>query len=399
METINFQELLNIYNPDGQVKDKFTIFTNGVYKFDDGTKLEVNEEFKNNLLKAFKSNARGQRIPITKEHQDGEAYGWIDDVILENSQVNIKVTWTELGKEVLDKKLFAYNSPEIIFNYKDTANNQVYPVVLRAGSLTNFPKIKRTNSVIQGFAEDKKEEEKLRTLEEITSQLKSISNELKGHPELYRKPGTPQAKVLLRNALQNIEKYLIAKEEKTMEDNSKQETAITMAEVNKIVEDKQKQMEIAFSEKMEAIKKEADEKVKLAEEKANIEIKKLIEENFRKDDEMLLSEAIRNGQILPQDKNKYRKDLQIARIQGVVKLSETETIDSYSREVEKIKALPVVKKYGEVKGSSYIPEDKVTWQEVKNLAEEKQKAGMSRHLAVNAAMVETGYSFQMCEKA
>jgi len=414
-KTINFQEFefQNIFR-DEKLKETPSIFKDGPYKLDDGSIINITPEAKMSLINAFNSNVRGQRIPITKEHQDGEAYGWIDAVFAEGSEIKIKVTWNNLGYKVIDDKQLAYLSPEIYNNYTDPNDpaGTVWLMVLRCVSLTNFPRIKRLTNIREGFSESIVTETKqeIRSLDEVLEHLLKIYDE-ELIPHLKGKTGSPEARALYKATLNNIKsKYINKKEDKPMSDEVKKETpaSITLAEMNKAIDEAKKTMEMKFAEQVTEITKQAQEKVNLAEERVKLSEQRIsfLEGKLHDtEDEMILSEAIRGkdgkGRILPQDKEKWAKKLRAARKTGPVKLSETETYDSYSELVKELKEMKPVIEYGKEYGSSFTEETKeVTYAEVKKYAEQlkKDNPSLSAQEIANRAMAETGYKLVPCVK-
>lgn len=195
-----------------------------------------------------------------------------------------------------------------------------------------------------------------------------------------------------------------------MSDEVKKETpaSITLAEMNKAIDEAKKTMEMKFAEQVTEITKQAQEKVNLAEERVKLSEQRIsfLEGKLHDtEDEMILSEAIRGkdgkGRILPQDKEKWAKKLRAARKTGPVKLSETETYDSYSELVKELKEMKPVIEYGKEYGSSFTEETKeVTYAEVKKYAEQlkKDNPSLSAQEIANRAMAETGYKLVPCVK-
>lgn len=445
---LRFQELQRVFSQDGQIKEHPSIFTDGNFEFDDGVAIVVTPEFRNNLIEAFTQGVRGQRIPITKEHQDGEAYGWIDVVFNEGQEVKLTVEWTDLGEIALKKKHLVYLSPEVYINYTEQGIGRVWPVVLRAVSLTNFPKIKRLTSVLVGFSENeyRKEfkgkedknmpcgndetkkmtenpeemnpeknqenlEEEFESLSDIATKLQEIFNSLKSHPEWANKTGKPEGMALFKASLNKIKSFV--KEDKPMADmpnettkmdsmmsnepakaseNKESVSVITLAEVTKLLEVEREKMKLAFSEQIKEVQKKADERVQLAE----VEIKILQEESIKKEDEMKLSEWLKDGKVLDKEKDEVLLELKKARKVGVVKLSETESYDDYQKTCNRYDSRKPIVEYGKTLGSSFVGAVNSTSKadDVIKLAEKYEKENkMTKRDAILRARKELGYEY------
>lgn len=402
-----------IFDGEGTIVETPCIFPPGLIKFEYGEDIEVNEYFTTELLKAFYSNAYGQKIPITVEHEDGEAKGWIQDLILENGSVKMKVDWLEGGIELLESRKFAYYSPEVFIGYKD-ATGIVWPYVLRAVSFTNFPRIKNTNAAIKGFSENEEKEEEL--FEELLSQFEGLCKKINSHKELFRQKGAPRLRSALSLINENLKSYKKNNKEAVNEMGDKKETKETPAvqinfkeELQKAKEEMKVEMKAEFDtqlvEMKQSINAEAEKRVSAAEARATATEARLeaIEKERQEEEDLAIFErAVRGEVALMKDKDRILKKLKAARKSGLVKLSEKEgdTYDYYEEAKKEILGSSKKISYKELGTSAGFNSDtqEVTLTEVKELAEKKMQDGKDRVSAFTEAKVELGYQTIQCKE-
>lgn len=274
----------------------------------------------------------------------------------------------------------------------------------------------------EGAPIDARPEEKeadLQSLSDIAGTLQDIFKVLKSHPEWTNRTGKPEAMALFKASLNKIQNFIPKeKEANSMADMTKEAEGCQKKEegeqapaaqnfseeqYNKMVEKNNKEWEVKLSEEIKKVKAEAETAFNTRMQFAEAQIASLMQENWKKDDEIILSEAERDkegkGRILPQDREKYARKLRIARAQGVIKLSETETIDSYAEAVKEIRELPVVIEYGKAYGSSHATPDqtdkKASFEEVLAYSEEliKKDPKLSRGVAMDMAIKKFNYVF------
>lgn len=389
--------------------------------------MDITPELCNQIVDNFRNNVRGQKIPITLEHDAVEAEGWIVDCYATDQGFFVIPDYGEDMLWKIRNGKLGYASIELTRNWLNPMDGITYDPVLIAVALTIQPVIKNITGIIEGFSEN------FATLDEITPNeekkkscsedmpieneckpLADIVNEieqLKTHPEIFNKKGAPQTRALLKNALDNIKKYV--KEDDTVDKSQtpeNQETSVNLSEINKSWElklsevQRQAEEKIRLSEeakaKAESSQKEAEEKLKLSEagkEELNKRVETLEEKDSEKDDVILFSELQSKGQILPKDKEKFMADMKKARNRDkVLKFSEPSLATSYKDMIDDYKARPVVIKFGEV---GFTPPD-VDKQEDKGaqvlaLSETLQKEkGMSKNAAIKEATKQLNYSYK-----
>lgn len=110
-------------------------------------------EITNDDLVLFKENfdkkVRRIDLALDAEHYSEKgAAAWFKELVIEGGGLYAMVEWTEWGREIIDKKLFKYISPEFDFEYKDEETGQKYSNVLFGAALTNRPFIKDMEPVL-----------------------------------------------------------------------------------------------------------------------------------------------------------------------------------------------------------------------------------------------------------
>lgn len=341
--------------------------------------MDITPELCSQITENFKNNIRGQKIPITIEHDAIEAEGWVADCYNNSSGFFVIPDYSEdILWKIRNGKL-GYASIELLRNWMNPMDGKTYDPVLAAVALTIQPVIKNITGIIEGFSEgmvttdeDKKKscsedlpsagDEEYKSLSDIVSELQQIETALKTHPEVFKKTGAPQTRALLKNALDNIKKYV--KEDDTVDKSQtpeNQETSVNLSEINKSWElklsevQRQAEEKIRLSEeakaKAESSQKEAEEKLKLSEagrEELNKRVETLEEKDAEKDDIILFSELQSKGQILPKDKEKFMADMRKSRSRDkVLKFSEPSLATSYKDMIDDYKGRPSVIKLGE----------------------------------------------------
>lgn len=390
--------------------------------------LNFDKETLSEIKKNFDENARGQRIPIELKHTDSGAYGWLKSIYLKEDGLYAEPEYNSKGLQVLSDKEYAYHSPELLFNYLNSVTVKNYKVVLSGITLTNRPVIKEITGVLNGFSENKcnknrevkfmdsimpngvspvgeETETKEKTIMDILESVGEIEGELQAHPDVLNKGGAPQLRNLLKTFKQYLAKFNKTKEAKTMpnEDNNATVASISMSELEKYKKEIEESFKLQLSEMQKKVddankraeEREAiaDERIKLSEEKVRL----FEEKSFDKEDEILLSELIRDGKVKPAFKEKVMRQLKAARVTGIVKLSETENYNSYDELRKELQEREVVIKYGEI-GTSSTPK-KNNSDEVIKLSETYVKDGLNLKDAMQKAKNELKYDFVMSKRA
>lgn len=127
----------------------------GKFKYFDGSTLDITEEVLLNMKRNFDNKVKKCDLAIDYFHASHqEAAGWIEDVILKNNNTElwVKVNWTERAREKILSKEIRYLSVDFEWNYKDNENPELeYGATLNGGGLTNRPFVKGMNPVLHDF--------------------------------------------------------------------------------------------------------------------------------------------------------------------------------------------------------------------------------------------------------
>ncbi len=107
--------------------------------------LEITKEDLESILTAYHDKARGENIeiPVVSTHSGSEADGWVKDLKIQDNVLYALIEFTDTGKEKIEKRIYRYVSPEIIYNYKGK-NGKKYKAVLFRIALTNIPALDLT---------------------------------------------------------------------------------------------------------------------------------------------------------------------------------------------------------------------------------------------------------------
>ena len=101
--------------------------------------LDITSEMINAMVKHWDDKVMGEREPyLDLDHWGGEAAGWFGDIQAREDGLYVKIEWTELGREKVEKKLYRYFSAEF-GEYMGLEDGQLYYPVLYGAALTNRP--------------------------------------------------------------------------------------------------------------------------------------------------------------------------------------------------------------------------------------------------------------------
>lgn len=103
------------------------------------TKLE---EFKSN----FDSRVRKIDIALDRDHDGGQATGWLEELALRDGGLWGLVRWTKLGEQLLGDQIYRYFSPEF-GKFTDAETGKQFNNVIIGGGLTNRPFLKTMPAV------------------------------------------------------------------------------------------------------------------------------------------------------------------------------------------------------------------------------------------------------------
>lgn len=110
-------------------------------------KLKITQKMLTDMVENFKNNVVGQEISVNKDHGEGVACGWVEDLYIINSSLFAKIKWTIEGVQLLKEELYKYVSIEFYakFPHKDTGD--LISNVFTGLALTNVPALKDQNAL------------------------------------------------------------------------------------------------------------------------------------------------------------------------------------------------------------------------------------------------------------
>lgn len=156
--------------------------------------LEITEE----MFKSFKKNfdKKVKKIDLATDFSHNshlEASGWITDVILKekNTELWIKVEWTEAARKKIKDKEYKYMSADFSTKFIDNETGKDFGATLNGGALTNRPFIKGMDAILHDLdvsdkkrqaikeildnKDEPKKEEKVMTFDELKQAAKDAN--------------------------------------------------------------------------------------------------------------------------------------------------------------------------------------------------------------------------------
>lgn len=101
--------------------------------------LEITREMIGAMVDNWKNKVMGEREPyLDIDHFGGEAAGWFPDIEARDDGLYVKIEWTELGREKVEKRLYRYFSAEF-GEYMGLEDGEIRFPVLYGAALTNRP--------------------------------------------------------------------------------------------------------------------------------------------------------------------------------------------------------------------------------------------------------------------
>lgn len=101
--------------------------------------LEITREMIGAMVDNWKNRVMGEREPyLDIDHYGGEAAGWFPNIEARDDGLYVKIEWTELGREKVEKRLYRYFSAEF-GEYMGLEDGEIHYPVLYGAALTNRP--------------------------------------------------------------------------------------------------------------------------------------------------------------------------------------------------------------------------------------------------------------------
>ncbi len=231
----------------------------------------------NEIYDNIKNNSIGRQLSFNYNHNgQSPAASTIVDVkkVLDSNGETEKLEYlpeyTPTGYKLIRGKEYKYGSIE----YEDDYHGKGMAITNAAA--TNDPFL--TGDGITQLSCSPSKEKKHRPFNEIVKNLQDIHDELKTHPDLYRKQGSPQLRSLFSMTLKNIQSCLPNELE-----NDKEETKdlnIDEKEANTMLTDMEKKLQ-ALEDKIVKLEAEKAETKKELSREPSDEVKKLQADNAK----------------------------------------------------------------------------------------------------------------------
>lgn len=110
--------------------------------------LEITMSMLEDYVRNFKANVYGTEVQVNLEHNRGsQAAGWISEIFIQGESLMARVDWTELGKDMISKKLFKFVSSELAPQYPHCDTGILVSNVFIGAALTNTPALKRQQPI------------------------------------------------------------------------------------------------------------------------------------------------------------------------------------------------------------------------------------------------------------
>ena len=123
----------------------------GKFKYYDASELDITPDIFRQMKKNFDGRVKKVDLAIDYAHSSHlEAAGWIKEVVLKenDTQLWIRVDWTEAAKAKILSREFRYLSADFDRDYEDNETGNRYGYTLNGGGLTNRPFIKGMSEIL-----------------------------------------------------------------------------------------------------------------------------------------------------------------------------------------------------------------------------------------------------------
>lgn len=235
--------------------------------------LEITEKMLDDFVKNFNDGVYGTDIQVNLAHQrEGEAAGWVKDLIKEKGKLFAVVEWTPLGIEKIENKQFKFTSSELAFSHVHPETGKKIKNVLIGIALTNIPAIKGMTPVSLSeqanfYINNSNNMNKLKKMFTALSAKDAISaEEFKTFQKLAEDTATDENKEEVKEMEDELEpkveeeKKIEEEEEEEKEEEEKKELAekgkkfVTLTEYEKLEEEHAVLKEkVEFKELMEEV--------------------------------------------------------------------------------------------------------------------------------------------------
>jgi len=127
---------------EGQATSDVEVLRVGVIR-DRG--LPVTQKMLNDFVQNYNDDVYGTELQVNKDHEGGEAMGWIKNLFLDpanEARLMATIEWTTLGIEKISHKLYKFVSAEFNSKYPHHETGKLISNVFSGLALTNTPALK-----------------------------------------------------------------------------------------------------------------------------------------------------------------------------------------------------------------------------------------------------------------
>jgi hypothetical protein len=134
---------------DADIKREIMLFPFGEFDHPSYGKLKFDKKFFNEVIENYQSNVLGVKPFIDQQHDEDKSLAWLNTppFIRPGLGLFVKPDWTNLGKKLLQEKIYKYFSPSW-GPYKNPETGKKFDNVLMGGAATNIPFLKTMPSMI-----------------------------------------------------------------------------------------------------------------------------------------------------------------------------------------------------------------------------------------------------------
>lgn len=149
-----FIDLMRFSEDGTALPSKIQILPIGKWNTLNHGSFEITKDMLQQAVKNFKEGKLRAGVPLTIEHGKSSQYmdaaaGWFKDIYADDTGLWGVPDYTELGKDLLNKKIYKYISAEYDFRHIDPMDkNNVVDNVLTAATLTNKPLFRNLKPLI-----------------------------------------------------------------------------------------------------------------------------------------------------------------------------------------------------------------------------------------------------------
>lgn len=133
-----------------EIPDMIHVIPIGEWSHDVYGPIKIDKTDIREFVQNFNQGIR-KGVFITAGHEGWEeqpAVGWITKVEAHDDGLWGEVEWNEFGKGVLTDKQWKFFSPELVRDYEDPQDHQIYRNVLTGGALTKSPYFKELQAIV-----------------------------------------------------------------------------------------------------------------------------------------------------------------------------------------------------------------------------------------------------------